>query len=109
MAQNYQSVGSMLTIPAPANVSSGGVVIVGNIAGVAQGDALSGASVDIAVTGIWRLPKVGANTFAVGASVYWDGTAKLATSVTSGNTKIGTAVEVAGSGGVDVAVRLVSF
>lgn len=109
MALNYQSAGSILTLTAPASVSSGGVVIIGNISGVAQGSALSGEPVDVAVSGVWRLAKVGAINFAIGVNVYWDTSLKLATDVASGNTKIGTAVEVAGVDEIDVAVRLVSF
>lgn len=109
MASNYVQVGDTLTIPAPADVLSGGVVIAGAIVGIAQGNALSGALVDVAVTDVWEVPKVGANAFTLGASVYWDATAKLATTTASGNTRIGVAVAAAGAGVAAVKVRLSGF
>lgn len=96
----------MITAATPANVASGGVVIVGALKGVAAGAALLGQPVDVATVGVFRLPKVSANRFAVGAVVYWDAAAGLATSESSGNTLLGYAVEVAGSGVATIAVRL---
>ncbi|MDP3263910.1 MAG: DUF2190 family protein [Tabrizicola sp.] len=109
MAANYQSVGNHLTIPAPELVSSGGVVIVGSIAGVALGSAAAGEPVDVAVTGIWELPKVGAQTLSLGEPVYWDSTADLVTETASDNTRLGTVAKAAGPGVATVAVRLVSI
>ena len=48
MAKNYVQKGDTLTIPAPAAVLSGGVVIAGDIKGIAQGDAESGKPVSLA-------------------------------------------------------------
>lgn len=107
--KNFLQAGSNLTTPAPAALSSGEVVLVGNIIGIANGAAASGADVDVTTTGVFELAKVGANSFAVGATVYYDATAKLATSTASGNTAIGTAVAAAGSGSATVKVRLKSF
>ena len=47
MATNFIQPGDCLTIPAPAAVASGGVVIAGTIVGIAAGDAESGESVDV--------------------------------------------------------------
>ena len=60
MATNYIQPGRILTIPAPEAVASGGVVIAGEIVGIAQGDALAAAPVDVEVEGVWELPKVAA-------------------------------------------------
>lgn len=109
MATNLVSAGSHLTIPAPDLVSSGGVVIAGNIAGVALGSAAAGEPVDVAVTGVWSLPKVGAQTLGLGEPVYWDSTADLVTETASGNTRLGTVAKAAGAGVATVAVRLVSI
>lgn len=106
MASNYVQPGDTLTIPAPADVVSGGVVIAGEIIGIAQGDALTGAPVDVALSDVWELAKVGANNFTLGASVYWDDTANLATTTASGNTKIGVAVATGGASTATVKVRL---
>jgi predicted RecA/RadA family phage recombinase len=109
MAKNFIQAGETLTVPAPATVASGGVVISGAIVGVARGDAESGKPVDVATNGVWELPKVGANAFTVGALVYWDATAKLATTTSSGNTKLGVAVEAAAASTATVKVRLSGF
>lgn len=109
MATNYVQAGSQLTLTAPELVSSGAVVIAGSIAGVALGGASAGQPVDVAVTGVFDLPKVGAQNLSLGESVFWDSTADLVTETASGNTRIGTVVRAAGAGIATVAVRLVSI
>ncbi|MCC6517924.1 MAG: DUF2190 family protein [Tabrizicola sp.] len=107
--RNFVQPGETLTIPAPAAVVSGGVVIAGKIVGVAAGAADSGKPVDVVTEGVFDLPKVGANAFTLGADVYWDATDKLATTTSSGNTRLGVAVAAAGSGAATVRVRLTGF
>lgn len=110
MAKNFIQPGDTLTVPAPAAVASGGVVIAGAIIGIAQGDADSGKPVDVATGGVWELPKVAAQAYAgAGVVVYWDSTAGLVTSTASGNTKLGVAVESAPAGSGTVKVRLSGF
>lgn len=104
--KNYVQKGENLTLAAPYDVTSGGGVKTGLIFGVAAGDALSGADVDLVTVGVFDLPKVSTDTFAVGAAVYWDNTAKLMTSTTSGNTKVGVAITAAGNPSGSVNVRL---
>lgn len=104
--KNYVQKGENLTIAAPYNVASGGGAKSGLIFGVAAGDALSGADVDLMTVGVFDLPKVSTDVFALGAAVYWDDTAKLMTSTASGNTKIGVAVAAAGNPSGTVTVRL---
>lgn len=103
--KNYIQAGVNLTIPAPAAVSSGAVVIVGGIIGVAAAGAAAGESVDVVTEGVFELSKA-AEAFAVGDSVYWDATNKLATSTATGNTKIGVATEVAAAGDATACVKL---
>ncbi|MGN6422619.1 MAG: DUF2190 family protein [Asticcacaulis sp.] len=105
--KNFIQCGENLTIPAPAAVLSGGVVIAGSIIGVANGDAESGADVDVAVEGVFDLPKVSALAIAVGDLLYWDATAKLVTKTATGNTKIGVATTAAANPSASVNVRLV--
>ncbi|AUM72921.1 DUF2190 family protein [Paracoccus jeotgali] len=107
--RNYIQKGDTLTIPAPAVVLSGGVVIAGEIKGVAGGDALAGEAVDVSVTGVFELPKIAANAFPVGAAVHWNADSGLATSTASGNTKLGVAVEAAPASTATVRVRLSGF
>jgi predicted RecA/RadA family phage recombinase len=98
--------GENLTLTAPYAVASGAGVKTGLIFGVAAGAAASGASVDIVTEGVVELAKVSTDVFAVGAAVYWDDTAKLLTSTTSGKTKVGVAVKAAANPTGTVTVRL---
>lgn len=109
MGFNYVQPGSTITIPAPADLASGDVVIAGGIIGIAAGNAAAGESVDVLTGGVFDLAKVGANNFTLGATVYWDSTAGLCTTTSSGNTKIGIAVAVAGASTASVKVRLSGF
>lgn len=108
MAKNFIQPGLVLSIPAPANVASGGVILAGNFVGIAQGDAAAGETVDMALTGVWELPKVAANSFALGDIVYWDAANSLATS-TETTATLGLAAEAAPAGGATVIVRLASL
>lgn len=108
MARNFIQAGHNLTIPAPASVLSGGVVIAGDIRGVALIDAAAGAPVDVCVVGCWELPKVAANAFTLGAKVYWNATESLATTTASGNTLLGYAIEAAQADSAAVKVRLLT-
>lgn len=107
--KNYIQPGDTLTIPAPAVVLSGGVVIAGEIKGIAGSHAAVGEPVDVSVTGVFELPKVAANAFTLGAAVHWDAATGLATSTASGNTKLGVAVEAAPASTATVKVRLSGF
>lgn len=109
MAKNFVQPGDTITIPAPAAVLSGFPVIAGDIKGIAQGDAAAGAPVDVATSGVWELPKVAANAFALGGKVYWNATDGLATSTASGNTLLGVVVEAAAAGTATVKLRLSGF
>lgn len=84
-------------------------MIAGDIIGIAAGAAVSGAPVDVNTTGVWELSKVGAEAFALGAKVYWNGTSKLATTSASGATLIGVAVAAAAASTATVRVRLSGF
>lgn len=109
MAKNFIQPGDTLTIPAPSAVLSGGVVIAGDIKGIAQGDAATGSPVNVVTVGVWRLPKVGANSFGLGARVYHASASGLATTTASGNTLLGVAVEAAPTHSASVKVRLSGF
>ncbi|MFN3210864.1 MAG: DUF2190 family protein [Roseovarius sp.] len=109
MATNFVQRGEQLTLTAGATIASGDVVEIGSILGVAMGDAVSGGKVDVAVSGVWSLPKVSADDVSEGDPIYWDSGAGLVTVTSTDNTRLGTAVEAAGNGVGTVAVRLVSI
>lgn len=104
--KNYIQMGSYLTVPAPADVSSGDGVVVGSIFGIASIDALTGENVSIATEGVYSMPKVGADDFSVGETVYFDDAAGLMTETPTDNVAVGVAVEAAPTGSATVSVRL---
>lgn len=89
--KNFIQNGEVLTVTAPAAVSSGDMVVVGSIHGVAQADAESGALVEIARRGVFTLPKVSAQAWTEGAKIYWNPTNMNATTTASGAVLIGAA------------------
>lgn len=99
--------GRTLTIPAPAAVLSGGVVIAGSIVGIANGDAAINESVDIDVEGVFELPKVSALAIAVGDKVYYDAATGLVNKTATANTLMGYATEAAANPSATVKLRLV--
>lgn len=104
--KNFVQRGENLTIPAPADVKSGEVVIAGAIVEIAAGDAVSGADVDVVTEGVFTLPKVSALAIALGDVVYFDAATDLVNKTSSGNTKLGHAVAAAANPSATVAVKL---
>lgn len=103
--KNFIQPGDTLTIPAPAAVASGGVVVAGGLVGIASTDAASGEPVAVALRGVFLLPK-GAGAISLGATLHWDGAA-VTTDADDGEDppvaypRIGRAAEgVGGSAGV---------
>ena len=93
--KNFIQCGDRIQVPAPYDVLSGAGALVGSMFGVAVTDALSGADVVLAMEGVFNLKKTSAQAWTVGAKIYWDNSAKEATTVSSGNTLIGVATAVA--------------
>lgn len=106
MATNFVQPGNTITVTAAAVAAGGAVVKVGNIIGVAAGDAAIGDALDIETTGVWELPKVSALAIDVGDVVYWDAATGLVNKTSSGNTKLGVAVKAAANPSGTVRVRL---
>lgn len=104
--KNYIQEGNLVTVPAPADVLSGAGVLVGSLFGIAVHDALSGADVLVQTAGVVEIAKTSAQAWTVGALIYWDNTAKLATSVSTSNKLIGVAVAAAANPSATGTVRL---
>lgn len=96
--KNYVEKGENITLPAPYDRSSGDGALIGTIFGVASTNVLSGADCAWVRLGVFTLPKPGSQAWTAGAKVYWDDTAKKATSVSTSNTLIGAAAAAVGSG-----------
>lgn len=108
--QNYEQRGEVITITAGAAYSSGDVVVVGQILGVACGDIANGAQGEVAIRGAFRCPKVSAAVIAQGESLVWDASAGAfddnAAVPASGDVSGGCAValEAAGNGDTEILV-----
>ena len=91
--KNFVQKGDALHIIAPAGgIKSGDVVVVNNVAGVAVTDGAEGEQVAIYTTEVYRIPKA-TGVIEQGANVYWDATAKNATTNVTDNMHIGFAWE----------------
>lgn len=105
--KNYIQPGNVLTVFAPTGgITSGDGILVNALFGVAAYTAAEGEEVEIAVVGVYELPKADTITFAIGAKVYWDTTNGNATSTASGNKLIGVATLAAAGSDSRVRVRL---
>ena len=72
MATNFVQEGSVIQYTAGADISSGAVVKIGNILGVALGDIANGATGSVAIRGVFTVAKVSAAVIAQGESLTWD-------------------------------------
>jgi Uncharacterized conserved protein len=106
--KNFVSSGEVLTIPAPATVASGDVVIAGGLVGIAAHDAASGDAVTIKLGGVYELPKVAAEAWTLGAAIYWDAGDKVCTTDddSGSNAQIGHAAAAAANPSSTGLVRL---
>lgn len=96
MAKNFVQEGDdvLVTIAAAAGVKSGGGVLVGSLFGIAAKDAKQTETVIISTEGVFDMPKVSAEAWAVGDPIYWVAASSLVTNVAGVNQLIGVALEV---------------
>lgn len=102
----YIGPGEVLDLPAPYDRTAGQGALIGDLFGVAANTVLSGATGQFVIEGEFDLVKTAAQTFAAGALVYWDNTAKSVTAVSTGNRRIGAATKAAAGGDANARVRL---
>ena len=94
--KNFIQPGKVIDAIAPSGgVVSGLVYVLGSLIGVAAVTVAQGEAFTMDTEGVFLLPKTSAQAWTVGAKIYWDGTNKVATTTSSGNTLIGIAVEAA--------------
>lgn len=72
MARNYKQTGDVIQHTAGADITSGQVVKLGNILGVALVDIPNGGTGAVAIRGVFTVPKVSAAVIAAGESLTWD-------------------------------------
>lgn len=106
--KNFVQNGDVLTVTAPYALSSGQGCLVGSIFGVACSDALISTEVEIQTEGVFDLTKVGSQAWSVGDRIYWDNTARAATTAAASgaNKLIGVAIAAVGSGAGETTGRV---
>lgn len=104
--KNFLQVGGAVSVPAPRAILSGGLVVVGMLAGVAQHSAASGAAVEIQTTGCFELQKTSAQAWAVGDPIYAIPATGICTTTKAGNLFIGVAIEAATASALSGKLRL---
>ena len=106
---NYIQTGNAVTVAAPlGGVTSGALVVIGSLIGVAAFDAAAGADVEIETTGVFDLPKVATDDVAAGDLLYYaSATSNLTkTAGTGSKPLVGVAVDAAGNGVATVRCKL---
>ena len=96
--KNYVQPGNTITITAAGNITSGQLVVSGFLVGVANADAATGEQVELDINGVFELPKVSGDSFAVGNRLYWNGSALTNAAGTGSRAMVGIATEAAGAG-----------
>jgi predicted RecA/RadA family phage recombinase len=72
MSTNYKQEGEVIQYTAGANITSGQVVAIGNVLGVAKVAIANGASGSVALEGVFTVPKVAGAVIALGETLTWD-------------------------------------
>lgn len=108
MAKNYVQEGDVIDYAnaSGATITSGTPVLIGARLGVALADIANGSTGSVQVEGVFTITKLGTDTVAAGALLYWDNTNKRLTTTASGNTLAGFAVAAAGAGVTTVNVKI---
>jgi len=104
--KSYIQPGINVTLPAPYPVFSGSGLQVGAMFGVALHDALQGEDTETLTTGVVDLIKAPSQAWAIGDRIYWDNTAKHATTVATDTLLIGVALRAVGNGADDTVGRV---
>ena len=100
LMKNFVQPGDVVTLIAPADVKSGAVVTVGAFTGIAATDAAKDSEVEVALVGVFELPKAAA--VAQGDLAYWDGSKVVA----EGDLLLGAVIAAAGVDAATCRVRL---
>lgn len=108
MAKNFIQTGDVIPFVAEATITSGQLVQVGSLFGVAQNDYANGETGELVLKGVFRLPKDNAAGSAVtaGGPVYFLAGEVTGDDDTGNNPLCGYALEAAADGATTAKVRL---
>lgn len=111
MAQNYIESGEVKDFTLSGTVTSGSIVEIGDMVGVALGSGVSGDKVAVKLKGVFTLPKA-TGAITIGQKLYSKGDGTVTTAADNGGTPAtaykfaGNAWEAATSSATTVAVKL---
>ncbi len=106
MATNYIQEGKALNYtPSGADVSSGDLVVIGTIAGIAKTDIADGKTGAVHISGVFSVAKA-SGAVSQGAKLYWNSSNSNLTTTASGNTLVGVAAAAALSGDATIPLLL---
>jgi predicted RecA/RadA family phage recombinase len=107
MATTYRQPGDVLPFTAPAGGTVNGLAVkIGSALGIAQSTAAVGVRFEMMLVGVHEVAKVSAQAWTEGQQINWDNTAKLFTTVTTGNFRAGVATAAAANPTATGFVRL---
>lgn len=105
--KNYVQPGDVLTLVAGAGgVVSGAFKVIGALFGVVATSAAEGEEYELAIGGVYELPKTAAQAWTVGALIYWDAGNSVMTSTAGTNLPVGIAAAAAANPSGSGQVRL---
>lgn len=96
----------VIEFTAGADLLSGQGYKLGQLFGVIVKSVASGETAQLQVTGCVELPKTSANTYSVGALLYWDNSGAKLTTTSTSNLLIGAAIKAGANGETVGQVRL---
>jgi predicted RecA/RadA family phage recombinase len=101
--------GRAITVAAPAGgVTSGDGVLIGNLFGIAQGDAQATEDVEILTEGVAEIAKTSALAISIGDRLFWDGTNKVVNKTAAAQVCVGVAVAAAANPSATVYMKLIA-
>lgn len=104
--KNFVQPGDVVTATAPSGgVVSGAGVVINSIFGIASTTAAAGDDFELAVTGVYDLPKA-TGAVSIFAPLFWDSTPGRLTTVAADGVLVGIAVQAAGESAATARVRL---
>lgn len=105
--RNFIETGDAPRVTFPVATASGAPVLIGpGLFGVAIGDIAGGTMGVIRTVGVYTLPKVANTAILAGAKLYYDATAKVLTTVATGNSYVAAALNAAAAADTIVMARL---
>jgi predicted RecA/RadA family phage recombinase len=100
--------GDYIDHTAGSALASGDVVVQGDLVGVTVRPLAAGELGSLAIEGVFDFTKNTGVAYTVGTLLYWDDTANVVTTVTTGNKLIGKVVRAASTTDTSVRMRLKS-